>query len=167
MEFNKTEAVKNNIFGSLNLIKIADKYKVLKFVLISSDKAVNPTNIMGATKRASEMLIQVYNEFSATEFVAVRFGNVLSSNRQRVKVTPSSSVPHQSTRARSSPSTTAPAPGGRTWGRVLRTGAGYGGPPAGVRRELASGGGGGGGPFVGGRKRGEGGVGKRGEFGGV
>ncbi|EKX94613.1 MAG: nucleoside-diphosphate sugar epimerase/dehydratase [Peptostreptococcus sp.] len=80
MEFNKTEAVKNNIFGSLNLIKAADKYKVSRFVLISSDKAVNPTNIMGATKRAAEMMIQVYNEFSSTEFVAVRFGNVLGSS---------------------------------------------------------------------------------------
>lgn len=80
MEFNKTEAVKNNIFGTLNLLNMSDKYGVKRFVLISSDKAVNPTNIMGATKRASEMLIQIFNEFSNTEFVAVRFGNVLGSS---------------------------------------------------------------------------------------
>ncbi len=80
MEFNKTEAVKNNVFGTLNLIKISDKYKVKRFVLISSDKAVNPTNIMGATKRMAEMLIQTYNDLSETEFVAVRFGNVLGSS---------------------------------------------------------------------------------------
>ncbi|WP_101773096.1 polysaccharide biosynthesis protein [Peptostreptococcus faecalis] len=80
MEHNKTEAVKNNIFGTLNLIKISDKYNVKRFVLISSDKAVNPTNIMGATKRMSEMLIQTYNSLSSTEFVAVRFGNVLGSS---------------------------------------------------------------------------------------
>lgn len=80
MENNKTEAVKNNIFGTLNILKSCDKYGVQRFVLISSDKAVNPTNIMGATKRASEMLIQTFNDFSSTEFVAVRFGNVLGSN---------------------------------------------------------------------------------------
>ncbi len=80
MEYNKTEAVKNNVFGTLNLIRIADKYKVDRFVLISSDKAVNPTNIMGATKRMAEMLIQTYNDLSKTEFVAVRFGNVLGSS---------------------------------------------------------------------------------------
>lgn len=80
MEFNKTEAVKNNIFGTLNLVNMSDKYDVKKFVLISSDKAVNPTNIMGATKRASEMLVQIFNEFSKTDFVAVRFGNVLGSS---------------------------------------------------------------------------------------
>ncbi|CAK7013075.1 MAG: ADP-L-glycero-D-manno-heptose-6-epimerase [Peptostreptococcus russellii] len=80
MEYNKTEAVKNNIFGTLNLLKVADKFKVKRFVLISSDKAVNPTNIMGATKRAAEMLIQTYNDLSNTEYVAVRFGNVLGSS---------------------------------------------------------------------------------------
>lgn len=80
MEYNKTEAVKNNVFGTLNLIKISDKYGVKRFVLISSDKAVNPTNIMGATKRLSEMLVQTYNDLSSTEFVAVRFGNVLGSS---------------------------------------------------------------------------------------
>ena len=80
MEYNKTESVKNNVFGTLNLIRMADKYKVKRFVLISSDKAVNPTNIMGATKRTAEMLIQTYNDLSDTEFVAVRFGNVLGSS---------------------------------------------------------------------------------------
>ncbi len=80
MEYNKTEAVKNNVFGTLNVIKISDKHKVGRFVLISSDKAVNPTNIMGATKRMAEMLIQTYNDLSETEFVAVRFGNVLGSS---------------------------------------------------------------------------------------
>lgn len=80
MEANPTEAVKNNVFGTLNLLKISDKYGVKKFVLISTDKAVNPTNIMGATKRLAEKLIQIYNENSHTDFVAVRFGNVLGSN---------------------------------------------------------------------------------------
>lgn len=80
MEFNKTEAVKNNVFGTLNVIRTADKHNVGRFVLISSDKAVNPTNIMGATKRMAEMLIQTYNDLSNTEFVAVRFGNVLGSS---------------------------------------------------------------------------------------
>lgn len=80
MEYNKTEAVKNNVFGTLNLIKASDIYGVKRFVLISTDKAVNPTNIMGATKRLSEMMIQTYNNISKTDFVAVRFGNVLGSS---------------------------------------------------------------------------------------
>lgn len=80
MEYNKTEAVKNNVFGTLNVIRVADKHHVGRFVLISSDKAVNPTNIMGATKRMAEMLIQTYNDLSSTEFVSVRFGNVLGSS---------------------------------------------------------------------------------------
>ncbi|WP_250673708.1 nucleoside-diphosphate sugar epimerase/dehydratase [Paraclostridium ghonii] len=80
MEKSPSEAIKNNIFGTKNVAKLADKYKVKRFVLISTDKAVNPTNIMGATKRAAEMIIQTINEKSETEFVAVRFGNVLGSN---------------------------------------------------------------------------------------
>ena len=80
METSPNEAVKNNCLGTLNMIKLADKYKVKRFVMISTDKAVRPTNVMGATKRICEMLVQVYNNRSKTEFVAVRFGNVLGSN---------------------------------------------------------------------------------------
>ena len=80
MEKSPSEAIKNNIFGTYKVASLADKYKVRRFVLISTDKAVNPTNIMGATKRAAEMIIQTFNERSKTEYVAVRFGNVLGSN---------------------------------------------------------------------------------------
>jgi len=80
MEHNPMEAIKNNVFGTLNLVQAADKYRVKRFVLISTDKAVNPTNVMGASKRLCEMMIQTYNRYSKTEFVAVRFGNVLGSN---------------------------------------------------------------------------------------
>ncbi len=80
MEANPAEAIKNNVFGTMNIAECADKYNVKRFVLISTDKAVNPTNIMGATKRIAEMIIQAINAHSKTEFVAVRFGNVLGSN---------------------------------------------------------------------------------------
>ncbi|MGL5989222.1 polysaccharide biosynthesis protein [Cetobacterium sp.] len=80
MEHNPEEAIKNNIFGTKNLTETAIKYKVEKFVLISTDKAVNPTNIMGATKRACELIIEEMNKRSITKFMAVRFGNVLGSN---------------------------------------------------------------------------------------
>ena len=80
METNPEEAVKNNIFGTYNMIMAADKYKVKKFIQISTDKAVNPTNVMGATKRFCEMMIQSMKDNSTTEYVAVRFGNVLGSN---------------------------------------------------------------------------------------
>lgn len=80
MEINPAEAVKNNVFGTLNTVQCADKYKVKRFVMISTDKAVNPTNVMGATKRIAEMIIQTMDKQSKTEFVAVRFGNVLGSN---------------------------------------------------------------------------------------
>lgn len=80
MEANPAEAVKNNVFGTYNVAECAHKTGAKKFVLISTDKAVNPTNIMGATKRIAEMIIQGMNRISKTEFVAVRFGNVLGSN---------------------------------------------------------------------------------------
>lgn len=80
MEDSPEEAVKNNVFGTLNCATAADKYGVKRFVLISSDKAVNPTNVMGATKRLCEMVIQTMAQRSKTSFVAVRFGNVLGSN---------------------------------------------------------------------------------------
>lgn len=80
MEDSPNEAVKNNVFGTLNVVRAADKYHTQRFILISTDKAVNPTNIMGATKRICEMIIQTYNKRSKTEYVAVRFGNVLGSN---------------------------------------------------------------------------------------
>ncbi|MGL5479577.1 MAG: polysaccharide biosynthesis protein [Clostridium sp.] len=80
MEDNSEEAIKNNVLGTLNLCEISDQFQVDKFVLISTDKAVNPTNIMGATKRLCEMIVQAMNKKSKTDYVAVRFGNVLGSN---------------------------------------------------------------------------------------
>jgi FlaA1/EpsC-like NDP-sugar epimerase len=81
MEESPNEAIKNNCLGTLNCAKLADKYKVEKFVLISTDKAVRPTNVMGASKRICEMIIQSYDKISKnTSYVAVRFGNVLGSN---------------------------------------------------------------------------------------
>ncbi|MDY3373005.1 MAG: nucleoside-diphosphate sugar epimerase/dehydratase [Terrisporobacter othiniensis] len=80
MEDSPCEAIKNNVFGTLNVAELSAKHRVKRFVLISTDKAVNPTNIMGATKRCCEMIVQTLNKSSETEFVAVRFGNVLGSN---------------------------------------------------------------------------------------
>ena len=80
MEDSPNEAIKNNVLGTWKLVQAADRYHVRRFVMISTDKAVNPTNIMGASKRICEMIIQTYNRRSATEYVAVRFGNVLGSN---------------------------------------------------------------------------------------
>ena len=80
MEDSPNEAIKNNVFGTYKMAKAASCYGVKRFLLISTDKAVNPTNIMGASKRLCEMVVQMMNRHSETEFVAVRFGNVLGSN---------------------------------------------------------------------------------------
>ena len=80
MEDSPNEAIKNNVLGTYKMVVMADRFHVKKFVQISTDKAVNPTNIMGASKRICEMIIQTYNNHSETEYVAVRFGNVLGSN---------------------------------------------------------------------------------------
>ena len=80
MEQSPCEAVKNNVFGTLNVVRAADKQGVGRFIMISTDKSVNPTSVMGATKRICEMIVQSYARTSKTEFAAVRFGNVLDSN---------------------------------------------------------------------------------------
>ena len=80
METNPAEAVKNNIFGTYNMVNCADRYGAKKFIQISTDKAVNPTNVMGATKRFCEMIVQSMKNKSKTQYTAVRFGNVLGSN---------------------------------------------------------------------------------------
>lgn len=80
MEDSPNEAIKNNVFGTYKTAQMADKYRAKRFVMISTDKAVNPTNIMGASKRICEMIIQMMSKHSETKFVAVRFGNVLGSN---------------------------------------------------------------------------------------
>ena len=80
MEDSPNEAIKNNVLGTYKTARAAIKYKAQRFILISTDKAVNPTNIMGASKRLCEMVVQMSNQKSSTEFVAVRFGNVLGSN---------------------------------------------------------------------------------------
>ena len=80
MEGCPEEAIKNNVFGTYNVANAAGKYKAKKFVLISTDKAVNPTNVMGASKRLCEMVVQSMQSYKSTTFVAVRFGNVLGSN---------------------------------------------------------------------------------------
>ena len=80
MEDSPNEAIKNNVLGTWKIVQAADRWKVKRFVMISTDKAVNPTNIMGASKRLCEMIIQTYDKISDTSFVAVRFGNVLGSN---------------------------------------------------------------------------------------
>ena len=80
METSPLEAIKNNVFGTYNVMNCADEYGIKRCILISTDKAVNPTNIMGATKRLCEMIIQAKNKESKTEYAAVRFGNVLGSN---------------------------------------------------------------------------------------
>lgn len=80
MENSPSEAIRNNVIGTYNVAKCADRFGCRKFVMISTDKAVNPTNIMGATKRMCEMIVSAMQKNSKTEFVSVRFGNVLNSN---------------------------------------------------------------------------------------
>ena len=86
MENSPQEAIRNNVFGTLNLVRAADKFCVQKFLLISTDKAVNPTSVMGASKRLCEMILQSMKGHSGTDFIAVRFGNVLGSNGSVIPV---------------------------------------------------------------------------------
>src|SRR5690606_19880499 len=79
MERNPSAAVKNNVFGTRNVARAADRYEAERLVLISTDKAVNPTSVMGTTKRIAELYVQAIGQQSATKFAAVRFGNVLGS----------------------------------------------------------------------------------------
>ena len=85
-EVHPWTAVKTNIFGTLNLIELSDKFKINKFVLVSTDKAINPVNIIGATKRVAEKILQSYNIISKTNFMAVRFGNVLGSSGSAIPI---------------------------------------------------------------------------------
>ena len=80
MEHNCVEAIYNNVFGTYNLVELCEEYEAERFMMVSTDKAVNPTNVMGATKRITELIIQEFASKSKTKFVAVRFGNVLGSN---------------------------------------------------------------------------------------
>jgi FlaA1/EpsC-like NDP-sugar epimerase len=80
MEYHPDEAVSNNIIGTKNLVELADEYKVNNFVMISTDKAINPTSVMGASKQVAEKVVEMYGKKSETNFVSVRFGNVLGSN---------------------------------------------------------------------------------------
>ena len=80
MEHNAIEAVQNNVFGTLNMVELSEEYGVAKFIMVSTDKAVNPTNVMGATKRMCEMIVQSFGADSRTVFSATRFGNVLGSS---------------------------------------------------------------------------------------
>ena len=86
MEYNKAETIRNNVLGTYNLIKMCEKYKVEKFLLISTDKAVNPTSIVGASKRICEMLVKAMKKSENTKYIAVRLGNVIETNGSLIKI---------------------------------------------------------------------------------